>query len=183
MARTIKLVLLGFMPLVIGYALNYAMLSWPLYGWKLNIISVALLLLWGLLAYCAAAPGEESGCAGTSAVRSRRIDAAACAVSGLGVGTVLDRHCWLQHTDVLFTVDVFEFRSIGICFSCAVHNGVAVLRDRLGLHVCRRLSGLPPETEKRIALREKKKTLMKTSPASACENIRRPSCFSWFILL
>lgn len=59
MARTIKLVLLGFMPLVIGYALNYAMLSWPLYGWKLNIISVALLLLWGLLAYCAAAPGKS----------------------------------------------------------------------------------------------------------------------------
>lgn len=59
MARTIKLVLLGFMPLVIGYALNYAMLSWPLYGWKLNIISAALLLLWGLLAYCAAAPGKS----------------------------------------------------------------------------------------------------------------------------
>lgn len=59
MARTIKLVLLGFVPLVIGYALNYAMLSWPLYGWKLNIISAALLLLWGLLAYCAAAPGKS----------------------------------------------------------------------------------------------------------------------------
>lgn len=59
MARTIKLVLLGFMPLVIGHALNYAMLSWLLYGWKLNIISVALLLLWGLLAYCAAAPGKS----------------------------------------------------------------------------------------------------------------------------
>ena len=134
----------------------------------------------GILRRCA---GEESGCAGTSAVRSWHMDAAACAVSGLGVGTVLARHRWLQHTDVLFTVDVFEFRSIGICFSYAGHNGVAVLRDRLGLHVCRQLSGMPPETEKRITLREKKKTLMKTSPASACENIRRPSCFSRFILL
>ena len=110
----------------------------------------------GILRRCA---GEEPGCAGTSDVRIWHIDAAACAVSGIGIRTVLARRRWLEHTDVLFTVDVFELRSIGICFSCAGHNGVAVLRDRLGLHVCRRLSGMPIETEKRITPREIRESL------------------------
>lgn len=60
MPRTCKLLLLGFLPLIVGYAMNFALyLPLPLSGFLLAALEAGLLVLWGYLAYRLSAPGKN----------------------------------------------------------------------------------------------------------------------------
>lgn len=60
MRKTIKLIFLGMIPLVVGYALNFAAPLLPVSGLILSVIEVGLLFLWGWLAYRASSPEKNS---------------------------------------------------------------------------------------------------------------------------
>ncbi len=51
MSKSWKLILLGLIPLAVGYIMNYTLLQLPIPGVLLYVIEIGLLFLWGYLAY------------------------------------------------------------------------------------------------------------------------------------
>lgn len=60
MPKKLQLILLGIIPLVVGYILNYAILYLPISDLLMNILELGFLFLWGYLAYLVSAPEKNS---------------------------------------------------------------------------------------------------------------------------
>lgn len=59
MSNTAKLLIVGILPLVVGFAFNYAVLYLPVSGFLLLLVELALLVLWGWLAFKLSLPEKN----------------------------------------------------------------------------------------------------------------------------